>query len=301
MSIVHSFVRVLQMMGDNLIRLIGPLFVMLAVGLTSSVVYVWYMVLFPMHTQGSLVAQLFHSFMAVVLVSNLFYHYYSVVRTSPGYAPIGERANADEDIDAEDEPERGKGFSRFCKKCNVPKPPRSHHCHVCGRCVLRMDHHCPWVHNCVGYHNHRFFFGFMNYMWMGCAYIALLSAAPFSNTSDFSTPWPYEIGRGSVVFCFVLSLSIFLALTFMMTWHFYLIISAQTTIEFYYNRFAASEARKQGRFYVNKYDLGYRRNLALFFGYDAWWHYLIPGMGNPPGDGITYPLCEDARRIGQRI
>ena len=59
--------------------------------------------------------------------------------------------------------------------------------------------------------------------------------------------------------------------------------------------------RTQGRFYVNKYDLGYRRNLALFFGYDAWWHYLIPGMGNPPGDGITYPLCEDARRIGQRI
>ena len=44
----------------------------------SRPVYVWYMVLFPMHTQGSLVAQLFHSFMAVVLVSNLFYHYYSV-------------------------------------------------------------------------------------------------------------------------------------------------------------------------------------------------------------------------------
>lgn len=30
------------------------------------------------------------------------------------------------------------GESRFCKKCNCYKPPRSHHCRVCGRCVLRM-------------------------------------------------------------------------------------------------------------------------------------------------------------------
>lgn len=30
----------------------------------------------------------------------------------------------------------------ICKKCLTPKPIRTHHCSVCNRCVLKMDHHC---------------------------------------------------------------------------------------------------------------------------------------------------------------
>lgn len=32
---------------------------------------------------------------------------------------------------------------RRCRKCDGPKPERTHHCSVCKRCVLLMDHHCP--------------------------------------------------------------------------------------------------------------------------------------------------------------
>ena len=31
----------------------------------------------------------------------------------------------------------------MCTKCNWFKPPRAHHCSECGRCIVKMDHHCP--------------------------------------------------------------------------------------------------------------------------------------------------------------
>lgn len=37
------------------------------------------------------------------------------------------------------------GGYRTCEKCNLIKPDRAHHCSVCDACVLKMDHHCPWL------------------------------------------------------------------------------------------------------------------------------------------------------------
>jgi len=44
---------------------------------------------------------------------------------------------------------------------------RAHHCSTCGTCTLRMDHHCPWIVNCVGVRNHRAFYLFTVYMTLG--------------------------------------------------------------------------------------------------------------------------------------
>eukprot|EP01064_Diplonema_japonicum_P014104 TRINITY_DN21630_c0_g1_i1.p1 TRINITY_DN21630_c0_g1~~TRINITY_DN21630_c0_g1_i1.p1 ORF type:complete len:256 (+),score=37.74 TRINITY_DN21630_c0_g1_i1:73-840(+) len=49
------------------------------------------------------------------------------------------------------------GRRRWCQMCMLWKPPRSHHCTVCGACVLKYNHHCPWIHNCVGYYNYKYF------------------------------------------------------------------------------------------------------------------------------------------------
>ncbi|CDR93698.1 DHHC zinc finger domain containing protein, putative [Babesia bigemina] len=35
-----------------------------------------------------------------------------------------------------------------CNKCRSIRPRRAHHCRICNRCVLHMDHHCPWISNC---------------------------------------------------------------------------------------------------------------------------------------------------------
>ena len=31
------------------------------------------------------------------------------------------------------------------------------HCSECGQCIFKMDHHCPWINNCVGGKNMKFF------------------------------------------------------------------------------------------------------------------------------------------------
>ena len=49
----------------------------------------------------------------------------------------------------------------FCKKCNMKRPQRCHHCSDCNKCVLLYDHHCEFTDNCVGQRNYRAFFIFL--------------------------------------------------------------------------------------------------------------------------------------------
>jgi palmitoyltransferase len=52
------------------------------------------------------------------------------------------------------------------------KPARAHHCSICKKCVLKMDHHCPWFNNCIGHYNHRYFFLFCTFMTIDCIYLS---------------------------------------------------------------------------------------------------------------------------------
>eukprot|EP00741_Cyanophora_paradoxa_P001067 tig00000455_g1028.t1 len=99
----------------------------------------------------------FHVVWPLVIVS-----YLRAVYSDPGCVPKSlpltpaqqQEVTAARQAAANGEPLRGR---RYCFKCDAPKPERTHHCSICNRCRMRFDHHCPWISNCVGYGNHKFF------------------------------------------------------------------------------------------------------------------------------------------------
>lgn len=55
----------------------------------------------------------------------------------------------------------------YCDICSVLTPDHLHigHCYTCGYCVEGMDHHCPWMGQCIGKINKAAFILF-NISWV---------------------------------------------------------------------------------------------------------------------------------------
>ena len=49
----------------------------------------------------------------------------------------------------------------LCPFCEIIRIPKSRHCNICNKCVLRFDHHCPWIGKCVGKNNLCAFYTFL--------------------------------------------------------------------------------------------------------------------------------------------
>ncbi|CAK9109639.1 unnamed protein product [Durusdinium trenchii] len=90
---------------------------------------------------------------------------------------------------------------------------------------------------------------------------------------------------------FMICVSIFVALCMLGGFHFYLILTNQTTIEFQLNMVRRRQCRKNGEFFRNPYDIGRSRNCQEVFGPNSLWSlkWMFPYLAAPPmGDGLSY-------------
>ncbi|WWD00394.1 hypothetical protein V866_007306 [Kwoniella sp. B9012] len=150
------------------------------------------------------------------------------------------------------------GEIRWCRKCNGWKPDRCHHCRHCEQCVLKMDHHCPWVGTCVGYHNYKPFFLFINYALLLAIYATFEAgyetyrffqdpsgAVPYravqmegNQTLDTAgiaanDNWSDGLGISPAIFMMLTVMGGFMSLAVggLVVFHWYLTLNNQTTLE----------------------------------------------------------------------
>ncbi|OQV15791.1 putative palmitoyltransferase ZDHHC8 [Hypsibius exemplaris] len=141
---------------------------------------------------------------------------------------------------------------KWCTTCQLYRPPRTSHCSTCNRCIEVFDHHCPWVANCVGRRNYRYFLYFLTSL---CLHMLLVTAGCAHEVITESANLAHPVQIVSIVLIVLNGILIF-PIAGLSCFHFHLVAKANTTNEQVTSKFKNS---------VNPYDRGCWRNCTSTF------------------------------------
>jgi len=178
----------------------------------------------------------------IILYILLNWSYTTAVFTDPGSTLSTSPSHAYSVLPTHEDSSNGltsltansRGEVRFCKKCQTRKPDRSHHCSTCRRCVLKMDHHCPWLATCVGHRNYKPFLLFLIYTCLFC-YLCFAVSLTWVMREVFEeeSQAQYDLTFAPVnnILLAVVSGIFGIVLSGFTGWHIYLTLNGTTTIE----------------------------------------------------------------------
>uniref|UniRef100_A0A3B4BS66 Palmitoyltransferase n=1 Tax=Pygocentrus nattereri TaxID=42514 RepID=A0A3B4BS66_PYGNA len=159
------------------------------------------------------------------------------------------------------------GAFRFCRHCQLIKPDRCHHCSACQICVLKMDHHCLWLNNCIGFSNYKFFLLFLLYSLLYCLCIVT------TVTPSFIHLWLSGLFDSSaklhVLFLTLVSSIFLVTLSCLLLFHCWLVANNKTTLEWLSAPFFPDGPDGAA------FDVSVRENILQVFGLD-WRLWLLP-------------------------
>nr|CAD7443392.1 unnamed protein product [Timema bartmani] len=118
---------------------------------------------------GPLHVVLFNTIIFLLALAHL-----KAVCSDPGVVPLPQSRVDFSDIHSGSQSLLQREDWTVCTRCETYRPPRAHHCRICKRCIRRMDHHCPWINNCVGEQNQKYFIQFLVYVGALSAYAIVL-------------------------------------------------------------------------------------------------------------------------------
>lgn len=122
-----------------------------------------------------------------------------------------------------------------------------------------MDHHCPWVANCIGFYNYKYFINMLFYCTV-TVWLLIWTSYPVVQEVMSSETIDYKLAY-YIITSYILGTSLAVVISAFFSFHIYLILNQYTTIEF-----CEKKREDDQTFRISPYNRGRFNNLKNVLG-----------------------------------